>query len=111
MKKTNLGNWFDPGSSIPIPEKQTWNDPYWISNCTESPWEHEAIFCTCKGCFILYHWSQWQGHPETCTEINIEAVMGWIIANQFVNIDEIISTIPFHTIRNEMKSHLKIKTL
>src|SRR4051812_49245374 len=72
------GRWFDADKAEKI-EEETYHDGHnWISKATGSQWEHEALYRTVGGKWILSHWSQYQGSSETYVEINNEEAAAWM---------------------------------
>ena len=53
----------------------------WISRATGSQFEHEGLYRTKGGRFILNHWSQWKGSTETYKEISNEDAAVWFSKN------------------------------
>ena len=82
------GTWFNPDAAILKVKEETYHDgSNWISKATNSQWEHEALYYTKSGRFVLNHWSQWQGSRETYEEITAEDAAFWIIQNEFSDLD------------------------
>lgn len=76
------GRWFDPDKA------ETWKEATWhdgnnfISRATGSQWEHEVLFRTAGGAWILHHWSQWQGSRESYTQISAKEAAAWLTVNE-----------------------------
>jgi hypothetical protein len=75
------GRWFDSKKAEKIDEGTYWNGSNHISHATGSQWEHEALYRTKGGVWILNHWSQYQGTRETYKEISNEEAASWLIKN------------------------------
>ena len=75
------GGWFDTEKSTQYKEDRFHDGNNFISKATGGQWEHEALYKSAKGAWILNHWSQWQGSHETWTLIGDEAAAQWLIQN------------------------------
>lgn len=75
------GRWFDDSSATRF-EETNWHDGNnYISNATGSQWDHQALYRTAGGKWVLNSWSQWQGSRETYEEIDNEAAARWLVKN------------------------------
>lgn len=94
MKRTALtdgtGAWFNEDSAEKFEEDCDWDGSNHISKATQSQTEHECLWRTKSGKWILNRWSQWQGTTETYTEIDDNAAAAWIIIND--NDSDIVKT-------------------
>ena len=77
----NTHTWFDIGKSTQYLEDTHFNGSNMISVNTGSQWDHEALYRTKSGSWILHCWSQWQGSGETWTLIDDETAAAWLVAN------------------------------
>ena len=82
------GQWFDADKADYYREKSYNDGRNFISKATGSQTEHEAIYITAGGKFILRCWSNWQGSRETYEIINKEEAAGWFAKQEFSD-DEI----------------------
>jgi hypothetical protein len=77
----NDGRWFETGKAERFDET-TWHDGNnHISHATGSQWDHEALWRTAGGKWVLNSWSQWQGSRETYVEISNEDAARWLVKN------------------------------
>lgn len=83
MKRQALdnGNWFDIDSAEMFEEDTYHNGAKHISKATGNQWEHEALYCTKNGKWVLNHWSQWQSARETWKEIDSKTAARWLTLN------------------------------
>lgn len=84
MRRVNLTgstNWFDIDSASSFDEDSRWDGRNWISKATGSHTEHERLYVTKSGRYVLNCWSQWQGVPETFTLIDLEEAAEWLLRN------------------------------
>lgn len=87
MKRVSLtdgsGRWFDLDKAEEYKENSFHDGRNFISKATGSQWEHEAIYITAGGKFILNHWSNWQGSVETYEEISADEAARWFAKQGF----------------------------
>lgn len=77
------GQWFD-ADKAEMYEEDTFHDGRnWISKATGSQWEHEAIYVTKSGKFILNHYSDYQGSHESYELISKEDAAAWFAKQSF----------------------------
>lgn len=84
------GKWFDADSAEAITETSTHDGRNHISDATGSQTEHETLYRTKGGKWILNHYSDWQGTTETYEEINNEDAARWM-AKQGMEPHEIVA--------------------
>jgi hypothetical protein len=82
------GQWFDADKAELYKENTFHDGRNWISKATGSQWEHEAIYVTKSGKFILNHYSNFQGSRETYELISKEDAAAWFAKQSFSD-DEI----------------------
>ena len=75
------GKWFSEETAEKFEETGEHDGRNWISNATGSQFEHENLYRTKGGKFILNHWSQWQGTREYYEEISNEQAAIWFSKN------------------------------
>lgn len=88
MSRMNINNeygeavgCFNPETSFSIQEAKTFNGSNCISNATGSQWDHERLFLTKGGKWVLSSWSDWQGSTETCETIGRDQAFIWMMVN------------------------------
>lgn len=82
------GHWFNPDAAILfIKENTRWNGSNHISKATGEQFEHEALYYTKSGKFILNHYSDWQGTNETYEWLDEGEAVNWIIKNEFKDLE------------------------
>lgn len=74
------GRWFSPDSATCYRESQTWDGQNYISDATGSQWDHEMIYVTRGGRYILHWWSQWQGSRASYVEVSRETACRWLLS-------------------------------
>ena len=87
MKRVQLtgedtGKWFDEDAAVKFTEATRWDGRNHISRATGSQWEHEVLYFTRGGRWVLNHWSQWQGSLESYSEVTADEAARWLINNE-----------------------------
>lgn len=72
--------WFDESKAETFEEGRTWNGNNNISDATGSQWNHEDLYRTRKGSWVLNHWSQ-MGSIGTWMEIEDNEATQWLLKN------------------------------
>lgn len=75
------GGWFDIEAATKFEEDTFWDGRNHISRATGTQWNHEVLYCTRKGVYVINHYSQWQGSHEHWTKISAQAAAEWLIKN------------------------------
>lgn len=82
------GQWFDLDKAKHYEENSYWDGSNHISKVTNSQWDHESIYFTAGGKFILNSWSNVQGGSDTYEIISEEEAAKWFAKQSFPD-DEI----------------------
>ena len=77
------GRFFDDKKADHYTEGSTWNGSNHISDATGSQSEHESLYRTKSGVYILNCYSAWQGSRDTCEIITKEAAAKWFVKNNY----------------------------
>lgn len=75
-----LVGWFDIDKATAYEEDTEWDGSNRISKATGSRWDHQILYRTAKGRWVLHCWSQWQGSTPTYEFVTDEAAREWLIA-------------------------------
>jgi hypothetical protein len=83
MNRVNLGDgrWFSSDAATRYEEGRRWDGQNHISLATRSQWDHEALWRTKSGAWVLHWWSQWQGSQDTWEIIDADKAARWLIRN------------------------------
>jgi hypothetical protein len=81
------GRWFDPSKAKTWDEETRFDGRNRISKATGSQWEHETLYRTTGGTYVLHHWSQWQGGSERYDVISAEDAARWLSCNDYLDGD------------------------
>ncbi len=76
--------WFDPDRATRINETTEWSERagQMVSVvATGGQYEHEALYLTAKGRWVLEHSSQWQKADTTYRFVDAETVRDWLLRN------------------------------
>ena len=76
-----LKGWFDEAKAEEFKEATRWDGSNHISIATGSQTEHEQLYRTAGGRWVLNRWSQWQGTQETYRFISDQEAREWLLAN------------------------------
>jgi hypothetical protein len=72
------GGWFDFDTATKFTGRAAFDG----SSCsTGSQWEHECVYRTKRGTYVLHHWSDWQGSRDTWTRLNTDEAVAWLLLN------------------------------
>ena len=77
------GRWFDAEKAEKFVEETEWNGSNHISKATGSQWEHETLYKTVSGQFVLNHWSNRQGTLETYELLSSADAAKWLAINKY----------------------------
>jgi hypothetical protein len=75
------GSWFDRDKAVRWEEGSDWDGNNWISVATGSQWEHEALYKTRMGMWVLRRWSEWQGTRSSWRAIDESRAAAWLVKN------------------------------
>jgi len=76
-----LVGWFDRAKAEEFAEATRWDGSNHISLATGSQWDHQELYHTAGGRWVLHSWSQWQGRPERYRFVDDDAAREWLLAN------------------------------
>lgn len=76
------GAWFDTTEAVVLHEDSRWDGRNHISVATGSQWEHEWLYYTKSGKWVLHCYSQWQGSSESYEQIEESDAIKWLIENR-----------------------------
>lgn len=104
MKRVSLinGKWFDLQKAEKFQENTFWNGSNQISKITKSQFEHQDLYLTASGVWVLNTWSNYQNSIETFEQIEIKQVAEWFVKNEFSD-DDIPDNV-LKLIKEELKS-------
>jgi len=77
----NSGQWFNLESATQFNEDSDWDGSNHISKATHSQTEHEQLYRTASGKWVLNSWSQWQGSTESYEVVSDEFAAKWLVTN------------------------------
>ena len=75
------GAWFNEATAESYEEGTYHDGRNHISKATGSQWDHERLYKTASGKFILHAWSAYQGQPATWVEITEKDAAQWFSKN------------------------------
>jgi len=71
------GLWFDRDKAVEFEEETYFNGNNHISKATGSQWEHEKLFLTASGKWVLKSYSQHDGTPASIEEMEAGEAARW----------------------------------
>lgn len=74
--------WFDKDTAVCFQEHSWWNGNNHISRATGSQWNHEYLYYTKSGRWVLNAWSNYQNVPETYEEMAESDAIDWLIRQE-----------------------------
>lgn len=77
------GQYFDADIAEYFKEEAFWNGHNQISKITGSQWDHETLWLTVSGKWILNRYSQYEGRGETYEIITPEDAAEWLVKNEY----------------------------
>lgn len=77
------GRYFDAEKAECFKENTFWDGNNQISKVTGSQWNHESLYRTASGKWVLNTYSQYQGSIETYEIITPEEAAQWFVKNEF----------------------------
>jgi len=75
------GGWFDVDRAERWDEGTRWDGNNHVSLVTGCQWEHERLYRSAKGAWIVYRWSQWQGSRDSYRTIEPAEACDWFVRN------------------------------
>jgi hypothetical protein len=78
------GRWFSPDKAQSWKEETRWDGNNRISKATGSQWEHETLYRTAGGIYVIEHTSQ---STDTIEEVTVEEAACWLSRNDYLDGD------------------------
>lgn len=75
------GAWFDLDKATPYDEDTYWDGNNTISVATGSQWDHEMMWRTAGGRWILHRDSSWRGSGESWEAVEPDVAARWMVRN------------------------------
>lgn len=77
------GRWFDPAKASIFEEATYHNGSNWISIATGTQVDHEKLFVTAGGVYVLKAWCDCQGSGDSYEVISSKEAAIWMIKNEY----------------------------
>lgn len=84
-----VAGWFDRGRADAYGEATRWEGNNNVSVATGRQWDHEVLYRTAQGRWVLHAWSQWQGSTPTWRFVVEDQARDWLVSNEHQHIDEL----------------------
>lgn len=91
-KQIGNGQWFDADSAVVFKENSIFDGRNRISVNSGSQWEHETLYYTKSGKWVLNSWSDYQGTIETYRIFGASSAVRWLVINEAT--EEELSLLP-----------------
>lgn len=85
LQATECGHVFDLELATEFDETCYFNGSNQISNATGDQWDHQTLYRTVHGAYVLRSWSQRQGVRETWEVIDNEIAYTWLARCGYVD--------------------------
>lgn len=83
------GAWFNSESAILFKEDTRFDGRNQISVPTGSQWEHQWLYYTKSGKWVLNEFSNYQGSLESYAQISEDEAVTWLIQNGYSTTDDL----------------------
>jgi len=80
--------WFDRDAATAFDEDTHWDGHNNISAATGSQWDHQRLYRTGQGRWVLHCWSQWEGTVPTWHFVDEKLALNWLIQNAGIPVAE-----------------------
>ena len=77
------GGWIDLDTAKKFVEDRNWDGHNHISVNTGSQWDHEVLYRSKGGVYVLQSWSQRQGSQDTWQRISVNEAVEWLLRNDY----------------------------
>lgn len=75
-----LVGWFNRDTAEKFDESTHWDGNNHISDATGTQWDHEVLYRTAGGRWVLHGWSQWIGRGETYEFVSEDRAKTWLLS-------------------------------
>ena len=80
--RRTLVGWFDLDRATIIKERTRWDGRRHVSVHTADRFDHQDLYRTRGGRWVLHSWSEWAGREETYEYISDERAREWLLLNE-----------------------------
>lgn len=82
-ERTLLGH-FDLDRATQFDEATRWNGSNHVSVATSDPYDHQVLYRTAGGRWVLNEWSQMEGRPDIYKYVDEARAHEWLLLNEHV---------------------------
>jgi hypothetical protein len=75
------GRWFDDKSAQSWEEETRWDGHNHVSKVAGGKFDHEKLYRTKGGIYVIHHWSRWQGSIDSYEGVTPEVAARWLSEN------------------------------
>jgi len=76
-----LVGWFGAKSADVFDEATYWDGSNYISQATDRQFEHQTLYRTKAGRWVLQNWSQWQDRAARHEFVDASVAQDWLLGN------------------------------
>lgn len=80
--------WFDADAATSWPEATRFDGRNYVSRATGTEWDHETLYRTSRGRWVVNWFSQWQGTPERWRFVDEATAFAWLAENNHDDVAE-----------------------
>lgn len=80
--RVKVVGWFDDDTGEAFGEDTRWDGSNHISVNTGSQWDHECLYHTAGGRWVIHAWSQWQGSLDSYRFVDDDDARDWLLLNE-----------------------------
>ena len=77
------GGWLNLATAKKFDEDRYFDGHNRISAATGSQWDHEVLYRSVGGVYVLHTWSQYQGTQDTWQRISVDRAVEWLLKNDY----------------------------
>jgi hypothetical protein len=97
------GKWFDLDGAVLFEEALAHNGEHWVSCATLTEFDHETLYLTRRGAFLIRYWSTWGGEVcERFERVSQAAAAEWLVDNNH-SVSDRLDCLPAG-VRREMRA-------
>lgn len=74
------GTWFDSERAEAWDEDARYDGRNSVSQATGSPWEHQRLYRSVRGTWVLHNWSEWEDSKPSYDVIGEEDAHAWLLS-------------------------------
>ncbi len=77
------GGWINLETAKKFSEDRDFDGRNMVSVNTNSQWEHECLYQSAGGTYVLHNWNQYQGSRDTWQRLSLTEAVAWLVRNDY----------------------------